>query len=60
MNGRCLIGGSGRHSNAFIGQFERMSIQTYGGSSCEGGTQTAANTRQVDEMDTRYRWVLVL
>ncbi|WP_330277168.1 hypothetical protein OG205_16730 [Lentzea sp. NBC_00516] len=59
VNGRCLIGPSNTHSTVHIGQHDAVRIQTYGGTKCEGGTQTVANTAVHTRDDSRWRLIRV-
>lgn len=59
VNGRCLIGPSGQHPDAFIGHDETPFVQTYSGGRCEGNTENRARLNIGGEDAQRYRWIWV-
>ena len=59
VNGRCLIGHSGRYPNAVVPLPGTPDVQTYGGTRCEGNTQTRANASWGLPDSEGYRWVWI-
>jgi hypothetical protein len=59
VNGRCLIGSSGKYSVVHVDRFDRPDVQTYGGTRCEGGTHNSATVRWGKEDPEGYRWVWI-
>lgn len=59
VNGRCLVGSSGRYSSVVIGSTETPFVQTYGGSGCEGNTENRARVNIGGEDAQRFRWITI-
>ena len=60
VNGRCLIGSSGKYSSVHVDRFGAFpDVQTYGGTRCEGGTHNSASVRWGNEDSEGYRWVTI-
>lgn len=59
VNGRCLIGDTGRYPGVIIDQFSTPDVQTYGGTRCEGGTHNSAEVHVGREDGGGYRWVWI-
>ena len=59
VDGRCLIGSSGKYSSVEVVRFGTPDVQTYGGSRCEGGTHNSARVTWGSEDSEGYRWVWI-
>ena len=59
VNGRCLIGSSGKYSSVHIDLFDRPDVQTYGGTRCESNTHNSATVRWGNEDSDGFRWVTI-
>lgn len=61
VDGRCLIGRSGRHSSVYVDDVADVfpDVQTYGGTRCESNTHNVASVRWGFEEADGYRWVTI-
>jgi hypothetical protein len=59
VNGRCLIGSSGKYSSVEVDRWNTPDVLTYGGSRCEGGTHNSARVTWGSEDPEGYRWVWI-
>ncbi len=62
VDGRCLIGSSGRYSSVHVDDVAdaHPDVQTYGGGRCESNTHNSASVRwDLGEDDQGYRWVTI-
>lgn len=59
VNGRCLIGSSGKYSGVTIDSQEVPFVQTYGGTKCEGNTEKRVRVNIGGDDAQRYRWITI-
>lgn len=59
VNGRCLIGSSGKYSSVVIDSQEMPYVDAYGGTRCESNTGVRAHVVVGGEDAQRYRWITI-